>query len=61
MENDAVSHVMTAESSSAATCTAASGRFFPIPENRLPGTPALPASPMRAATEHRTHSSRATA
>ena len=32
MENDAVSHVMTAESSSAATCTAASGRFFTISE-----------------------------
>ena len=61
MENDAVSHVMTAESSSAATCTAASGRFFTISENSLPGTTALPVSSMSAATEYWMDSSRSVA
>ena len=58
MENEAVSQVMTAFSSSASTCTAASGRFFTMSANSLPGTTARPGCSTRAATVYWTDSSR---
>ena len=56
MENEAVSQVMTAFSSSASTCTAASGRFFTMSANSLPGTTARPGCSTRAATVYWTDS-----
>ena len=61
MENDEVSQVMNACSSVASTCTAASGRFFTISENSLPGTTVRPSSSTRAATEYWMESSRSVA
>ena len=52
MENEDVSHVMTAESPSEATCTAASGRFFTISENSLPGNTPRPSSSTSAGTSY---------
>ena len=58
MEKDDASQVMSAASSSASTCTAASGRFLTISENSLPGTTALPSSSTSAATEYWMESSK---
>ncbi len=57
-ENDAVSQVIWAWSSSPLKCTAASGKLRTMSANSLPGTTVEPGSSMRAAQEYLIESSR---